>query len=295
MEEAAFAGRPVSAKLGAERALPSRPLDASRQPTTTLLLSTAVGGLRKSHGFTMHSGQRIRLITIDLDDTLWPCGPVIRDAEHALYRWLAGQAPRLTAVHDNDSLRAHRARLMRECPEIAHDVTALRLLSLRALMDEFGYSRSLADEAMALFQQQRNRVEPYDDVSPVLEWMRERYCLVSVTNGNAEIQNTPLSDAFHRSLTAAEAGAAKPDPALFELAMQWAGIGPDQTLHIGDDPVRDVDAARRIGLRAIWVNRDRIEWPAALTPPECEVSDLIELERWLDVQIDNGVGVEDAL
>lgn len=245
----------------------------------------------------MDQGQRIRLITIDLDDTVWPCAPVIRDAEEALYAWLAARTPRLAAVHDAVGLREHRLALMLQRPEIAHDVTAVRLFALRALMDEFDYPQALADEAMALFQQRRNRVQPYDDVRPALARLRERYRLVSVTNGNAEVNNTPLRDVFDRSLTAAEAGAAKPDPVLFQVAMDWAGAAAGETLHIGDDPLRDVDAARCIGLRAVWVNRDGLEWPAELTPPEHEIADLHALVRWLDAQQgDQGAdpSVEDA-
>jgi HAD superfamily hydrolase (TIGR01509 family) len=232
----------------------------------------------------MHSGQRIRLITVDLDDTVWPCAPVIREAEQALYAWLVARTPRLTGVHDADSLREQRLALMRQRPEIAHDVTKVRLFALRALMDDFDYPAALADEAMFLFQQRRNRVQPYDDVRPALTRLRGRYRLVSLTNGNAEVQDTPLGDLFHRSFTAAEAGAAKPDPALFQLAMDWAGTAAEETLHIGDDPLRDVDAARRIGLHAVWVNRDALQWPADLAPPEYQVSDLLALARWLDDQ-----------
>jgi HAD superfamily hydrolase (TIGR01509 family) len=230
----------------------------------------------------MHSGQRIRLITIDLDDTVWPCAPVIRDAERALYAWLVARTPRLTSVHDPASLRAQRLALMRQRPEIAHDLTAVRLLALRTLMDDFDYPRALADEAMLLFQQRRNRVQPYDDVRPALTRLRARYQLVSLTNGNAEVHDTPLRDLFHHSLNAAEAGAAKPDPALFQLAMDWADARAEETLHIGDDPLRDVDAARRIGLHAVWVNRDALPWPTDLSPPEHQVSDLLALARWLD-------------
>jgi FMN hydrolase / 5-amino-6-(5-phospho-D-ribitylamino)uracil phosphatase len=230
----------------------------------------------------MHQGQRIRLITIDLDDTVWPCAPVIQDAEEVLYAWLAERAPRLTAVHDPASLRSHRFALMQERPEIAHDVTAVRLFALRALMDQYGYQQQLADDAMVLFQQCRNRVTPYADVRTALARLRERYRLVSVTNGNAQVHHTALRDSFDRSLTAAEAGAAKPDPALFKLAMDWAGVGVDETLHIGDDPLRDVEAARSHGLRAVWVNRDGLPWPEELAPPEFEVRDLHALAHWLD-------------
>jgi putative hydrolase of the HAD superfamily len=224
----------------------------------------------------------VRLITIDLDDTVWPCAPVIEAAEAAMHAWLVAQAPRLTERFDAEALRAHRRALMTERPDIAHDVTQVRLLSLRALLAELDYDIALADAAMALFRRQRNLVEPYADVAPVLTRLRERHRLVAVTNGNADVHETPLRDAFHRALTAAEAGAAKPDPALFELAMDWAGVGPRETLHVGDDPVRDVEAARRLGIKAVWVNRDNQPWPEDLPPPLMAVDDLHGLARWLD-------------
>ena len=37
----------------------------------------------------------LRLITFDLDDTLWDAPPVLQAAEAALQRWLAEHAPRL--------------------------------------------------------------------------------------------------------------------------------------------------------------------------------------------------------
>jgi putative hydrolase of the HAD superfamily len=224
----------------------------------------------------------VRLITIDLDDTVWPCAPVIQAAETALYDWLAEQAPRLTERFDQDGLRAHRRELMRARPEIAHDLTVVRRLSLEALLEELDYDVALADAAVELFRRHRNLVEPYADVAPVLSRLSPHHALVAVTNGNAEVRETPLRDAFHRTVTAAEAGAAKPHPAVFELAMQWAQASPAQTLHLGDDPLRDIEAARRIGIDAVWVNRAGQSWPSELAPPLLEVSDLHALAVWLD-------------
>jgi putative hydrolase of the HAD superfamily len=232
--------------------------------------------------FDTRDPYRFALITVDLDDTLWPCAPVIRAAEAALYAWLTEQTPRLAAAHDPLSLREHRRALMQMRPEIAHDVTALRRDALRGLMIEHDYPAGLAEHAMEVFRRARNRVEPYADVAPVLTQLRRRSRLVAVTNGNAEVQETPLRDAFDRVLTAAEAGAMRPDPALFELAMDWSGAEPWQTLHIGDDPVRDVEAAQRIGLTAVWINRDGLQWPPDLDPPAHSVTDLHGLLAWLD-------------
>jgi FMN hydrolase / 5-amino-6-(5-phospho-D-ribitylamino)uracil phosphatase len=240
-------------------------------------------------------GAAPRLITIDLDDTVWPCAPVIQAAEAALIAWLSDQAPRLVERFDPAALRDHRRRLMLARPEIAHDVTAVRLLSLRVLLEELEYDIALADTAMDLFRRHRNRVEPYADVPAVLARLRQRHCLVALTNGNADLAETPLRDAFHRALTAAEAGAAKPDPAMFRLAMDWAGVGPDATLHVGDDPVRDVEAARRLGIAAVWVNRTAQAWPEELAPPSLEVSDLHGLDHWLEARGTAAFGGDDAI
>jgi putative hydrolase of the HAD superfamily len=227
----------------------------------------------------------IHLITVDLDDTLWPARPTLAAAEQALFRWLQETVGRITEVHDLHSLRAHRMRLRAERSDIAHDFTALRLISLRMLLREFGYADGLAEAGMRLFLEHRNRVFPYSDVSPVLSTLRERYRLVSVTNGNADVERTPLRGLFHGAFRAEDVGAAKPDPALFQAALALAGVGPEQSLHLGDDPVLDVEAARRLGMRAVWVNRGGADWPAELPPPELEVQDLQGLSDWLENEV----------
>ncbi|MCU0834974.1 MAG: HAD family hydrolase [Chromatiaceae bacterium] len=225
---------------------------------------------------------RFKLLTIDLDDTLWPCAPTIRQAESALYHWLSQAAPRVTAVYDHTGLRRHRQALAAARPEIAHDLTRVRRDALGGLLAGFGYDEALADEAMMVFLDHRNRVEPYAEVVPVLRELGTAYCLVSVTNGNSEVARTPLGGLFHHSLTAALVGARKPDPALFLRALEWGGVAPRQALHLGDDPWLDVEPARRLGMTAVWVNRDGRPWPEDLAPPDAEIGDLTTLRNLLD-------------
>jgi putative hydrolase of the HAD superfamily len=236
--------------------------------------------MRTDQGFA-HTA-RFRLITFDLDETLWPCAPVIQAAEEVHHAWLARHAPRLAAAHDLASLRRHRRQVMDARPDIAHDLRQIRRRSLASLLEAFDYAADLAEEAIALFDVHRNRVEPFDDVAPVLRALSRRYRLVSLTNGTADPEATPLRGLFERNLSAAEAGAAKPDPALFRRALAHAGCAPHESLHVGDDPRLDVEAARACGLATVWVNRDARPWPEDLVPPDLAVSDLTELLRWLD-------------
>jgi len=210
----------------------------------------------------------VRLITFDLDDCLWPCRPVIRRAERVVYDWLRRRAPGVTEAMSLEAMWEHRKAFMEAHPELVHDLTLVRLRTLQEVMARHGYPLALAEEATAVFREARNRVEPYEEVVPVLRKLRERFLLVSVTNGNAQVERTPLAGLFHLDLTSAEVGAAKPDPAIFHAAAEWAGVEPAQMLHVGDDPERDVLAARKAGLREVWVQRNgEAAWPWLEHPP----------------------------
>jgi len=63
----------------------------------------------------------------------------------------------------------------------------------------------------------------------------------------------PLLDAVVHSTAA---GAAKPDPAIFRVALARLAVDPGDALHAGDDVDRDVAGARAAGLHAVLVDRD---------------------------------------
>ncbi|WP_456412610.1 HAD family hydrolase [Thiolapillus sp.] len=203
--------------------------------------------------------ENIRLITFDLDDTLWPTRPVIMAAEQRLYDWLGQHTPRITDVLSIQAMRRRRLTWMEQHPGLAHDLTLVRLKTLEDLMHEFGYPSSLAEQGLDVFRQARNQVTPWDDVLPVLKYLRRRHTLVSLTNGNAQIEATPLRDCFHLSLSAEEVGAAKPDPAMFHQVRLWSGVPFAQMLHVGDDWERDVLPAARLGMATAWVHRQALQ------------------------------------
>ena len=219
----------------------------------------------------------IKLITLDLDDTLWPCMPVIKRAEKAVLDWLCQYAPDLAHQHSVESLREHRQLIARQNPQIAYNLTLTRKISLQQLLLKFNYESDLAETAITVFREARNKVEPFADVMPALDQLGTRYKLIAITNGNVQISKTPLAGYFRHTLTAENVGAAKPDPAIFTEAMRIAGVTPDETLHVGDDPETDIEAARQAGLHSIWINRYQQQWPDHITPAGVEISGLDEL------------------
>jgi len=219
----------------------------------------------------------IRTITLDLDDTLWEIHPVIRRAEERLYAWLGENYPRITEQFEPADVRKVRTRVMREHVNKAHDLTFLRHTVLMEVATAAGYREFLVDEAFAVFDQVRNDVEMFPEARPALLALRERFTLIALTNGNADLEKVGISDLFDGHVNAAMVGAAKPERPIFDAAVEAGGAGADETLHVGDHPLYDVHGAREAGLRTVWVNRNGNEWPDEYAPPDVEVQHVGEI------------------
>jgi putative hydrolase of the HAD superfamily len=217
------------------------------------------------------------VLSFDLDDTLWPVGPVIRAAENELLSWLRVRYPQTVTGHDIETMRALRADVAERFPERGHDLTFLRHRALKDLFGAAGHAESLADDALEVFFSARNRVEFYDDVRPSLVRLHSRYRLFALSNGNADLQRCGLADFFAGHITASAAGAAKPDARIFARLSAAAGVEAHQILHIGDDPLADVVGATQAGMQAVWLNRDAREWPKQFGAPARTISTLAEI------------------
>jgi len=224
---------------------------------------------------------RIRAITIDLDDTLWPIGPVMLRAEERLDAWLRAHCPPVAAAYPIAAMRALRDRVAEEHPDLAHDFTSQRLLCLRAAMQPHGYGEQHVDAAFAEFYAARNEVECYSDALPALESMAARYPLVSLSNGNADLERIGLARFFHFSISSRSFGKAKPAAEIFHAACAGLDLPPAEVLHIGDDPALDVLGAHAAGLRSAWLNRSGAAWDHAVRP-DLVARDLRELAAMLD-------------
>jgi putative hydrolase of the HAD superfamily len=56
-----------------------------------------------------------------------------------------------------------------------------------------------------------------------------------------------------------ELGVRKPDPAIFHAVLRALGAVPGEAIHVGDDPVLDVQGARAAGMRVVQVTNATIE------------------------------------
>ncbi|QLF92993.1 HAD-IA family hydrolase [Pseudomonas sp. ABC1] len=221
----------------------------------------------------------IRLLTFDLDDTLWDNAPVILQAEQAMRDWLKQHAPAAGAL-PIEHYRRVRQRLLDQQPGLKHRLSSLRRQSLSGLLREAGYddqrAAALAEGAFQTMLEARHRITFFNDTLPVLQTLAMRYRLAVITNGNADIHRLGLGDYFSFTLCAEEFGVGKPDPHPFREALRRAGVEAHQAVHIGDDPSNDIAGAQAVGMRAIWFNPAVQDWPLT-GGPDARITNLAEL------------------
>lgn len=199
--------------------------------------------------------QRPRAIFLDLDDTLWPLEPAMRAAESAVAAWLTAHAPAAARLLDSPGRAQLRAEVIADHPQSSHDLSFLREEVIRRAMIAAGNDPALAPHAFRVFIEARQAVTPYPDVEEVLRDWSTQYRLVALSNGNADVGRTALARYFSAAVNPSHAGAAKPDPRIFQHACRLAGVEPAEALHIGDDPQLDLIAARQAGLQGAWLLR----------------------------------------
>lgn len=210
---------------------------------------------------------QIKAISFDLDDTLWPIWPTIERAERALLDWLGSHAPLAAALcADPGVLRQIRDGLGATHPDLRHDLSAMRRESIRLALDRAGEDPLLAEPAFEVFFAARQRVTLFDDAKGALEFLSARLPLVSVTNGNADIERVGLAPYFQAAISAREFGVGKPDPRIFQAAAGALDLRPQELLHVGDDATLDALGALDAGMQAAWLNRADHLWPHQATP-----------------------------
>jgi HAD superfamily hydrolase (TIGR01549 family) len=100
-----------------------------------------------------------------------------------------------------------------------------------------------------------------------------------VTNGPAEVQHAKISllgleAEIDFAVISGEVGVEKPDPAIFEIALERGGASAGEAIYIGDSPEYDIEGARNAGIPSVWMNRTGTPWPLETPEPRRQVATL---------------------
>ncbi len=227
---------------------------------------------------------RIKGVLFDLDETLWPVGPVIQHAESVLQAWMAIHVPQVSQRYSIEQLRLRRNALVATDPRFAYDLWSLRHSLLSKVFQELGEDVQKADQAMAVFADARNQVSLYEDVLPGLSALSAHVALGTVSNGFADLHAIGISGHFKVSLAAHRFGCAKPDPRIFLAACHALGLPPEQVIYVGDDLALDVLGAQQVGMQGVWMNRHQLhldDTPHRHVRPDAIVSSLHDVIKCL--------------
>jgi putative hydrolase of the HAD superfamily len=125
----------------------------------------------------------------------------------------------------------------------------------------------------------------YDDVEPALLDLRSRGLRVGIVS-NWDTRLKSISDGLGLTrlvdfiVISAEVGVRKPDPRIFRMALDKAGVRPEEAIHVGDLPEEDAEGAKRAGVRPVLIDRRKRITPAVVpsdVPVVTSLSELIDL------------------
>ncbi|MBP6300233.1 MAG: HAD-IA family hydrolase [Arenimonas sp.] len=221
--------------------------------------------------------KNILAISIDLDDTLWPIWPVIEHAEQNLHQFLVKNTPKTALQFPIPAMRHLREHIAQAHPELAHDFTTQRKLSLRHAFQLSGESDDWVEPAFEAFFSARNQVTLFEDCIPALQRLASQFPLIAITNGNADLHRTGIAEFFIDCISAKNIGSAKPEVAIFEAASAKLNITAPNILHVGDDPWLDVQGAHNAGFQSAWINRTQAIWPEEIQVATYQINTLHNL------------------
>ena len=215
--------------------------------------------------------KQIKMITFDLDDTLWDNVPTITRAEIDTRQWIEERVGKVSWGDFNDFINL-RDDLIKEDASIEWDISKLRKEIFKIKLAHIKPSSlrdKIVDEAFSVFMNKRHEILLFDGVADALKALSEKYILGVLTNGNADVYKFNIGKYFRFAISSLEAKASKPNRSHFDLAVkQVDGVTFNEILHIGDHQINDILFAHKLGIDTLWFNNNNATWDQDFEKPD---------------------------
>lgn len=199
---------------------------------------------------------KIKLISFDLDNTLYDNWPVIQLAEEKSQQFLQMEFNKQNAIYDHQVFAQYRKELLQTESDLQHhekaqfdDMSFLRQKVLSKCCESLDNAQNIVDKAFDIFLNYRNKVTIQFEIVSMLQRLTKQYLLVSVTNGNCDARELTISGLFEKSYSPTSGFRAKPHPEMLEQVLKDFSLSPNQVLHVGDQLDSDGGVARQIGCK----------------------------------------------
>ena len=287
---------------------------------------------------------QVRVVSFDLDNTVWKTGPTIQAANDALASYLEMQGivqPERVEVVMGQLFRQSKSTYAPFGGEDANApilLTELRKDAVRFVLEtNNGFSEEDAKEfsnlAFNVWTTARHEVLPQHLASNVLKCLQQIRGIQSftgqpvligaITDGNSDPRNVPeIGEFFDFVVNSESVRVAKPDRRVYMKAIKEAASHPylsdifdkvdienDDILedivgpwwvHVGDDFLKDIVAAKDLGMRSIWA-KELIPEPFEPKPPQTPKKSVEEFVKEMSDRladnsvIEMAVGADDYL
>ena len=140
------------------------------------------------------------------------------------------------------------------------------------------------ERAYVRIRRSGEKLDPAADT--LLAGLSSGHRLALVSNGAGDVQReklsrTPFARYFSAVVISMEIGIGKPDPRIFQRALELIDVDARDTVMVGDSLARDVAGAHSAGVRAVWIDRKLWDEPDA-PAPDARIERLSDLPAALD-------------
>jgi HAD superfamily hydrolase (TIGR01549 family) len=131
-----------------------------------------------------------------------------------------------------------------------------------------------------------HELETFPGACEVLKELDTVYPLGLITNGPTDpqwrkINKFDLPSIFEVILVSGQLGIAKPDPRIFDVALEGLRVAPENAVMVGNSLQHDHQGAMNAGIRFVWANHTGKVLPDGWPVPDFEISSFSELRNLL--------------
>jgi HAD superfamily hydrolase (TIGR01549 family) len=191
--------------------------------------------------------QIIKVISFDLDNTLYDNRPVIDSAEKESRDFLELEFKKQGQLFDSEIFLKNRNELLRLKNSKYEDFSLLRKEVLIKSCAHLKKSEWIVEEAFQRFIQARQQVIVPQAIQEMLIALSKCFKLVTITNGNCNAEALSISQYFDQYYSPQKNYRAKPHPNMLEQTIKDFAINKNELLHVGDELKTDGKAAENVG------------------------------------------------
>mgnify|MGYP000083920380 CR=1 FL=1 len=224
-------------------------------------------------------------IFFDLDHTIWDFDKNAAIVLKRLFEDCSSALSHISFIDFFNSYVHHNDQLWGLYREDGINQADLRSGRFKLSLADFGVTREdVIDYFTIEYPKQaplQTHLFPYS--MEVLNYLSSKYELHLITNGFEEVQhiklnNCGLTDYFKTVTTSQNAGVKKPNPKIFEYALQSANAAKVSSIMIGDSIESDCLGAKNVGLDQIYFNPKKMDCKHTFT---AQIYCLSELKKIL--------------